>query len=379
MEQFKVIIVGWYGNRNLGDDALMLANFEVMKKVYEPGEIAFVCKPDTYLSRIIPGAQVIPHDPHRRLKGEILVYGGGTQFYSFPLTRERNSFLMKLKAISSPRGMFLYLHDKVMPAKWVFEKRIALGIGVGPFVRDSKEETYASKLFKELDCVSVRDPASYGLCAKWGVERLTLGSDLCYMKELWGMPEIHGNSKEINKNNIGIIIRDWPHTIDGARFVGPLLEAAAALSSEGFGVTFISLCPASDEQCLEILKTTDYEVMTWDPSAHSVGEFVKSLARFAIIVTARYHGAVLASTIGIPVVTIDIEQKLSLVSGILSDQRYSWHPPFDAIVLCRLVKDILNSYQQVKTVIDSAVYAQRCKVAEMLKELYFIMQTNVES
>jgi polysaccharide pyruvyl transferase WcaK-like protein len=134
-----VAVRGAYGLGNFGDDALMVASYEIVKKAVEEWAIVFSCNDAPYIHKIVPGVRVVPQEGYQAFL-RALVYAGGTQFYSFPLTRYDNSFGAAvnkyLSYISQPGRLVKRSYEKMRDLFCTLNGLhiAAIGVGLGPFV-----------------------------------------------------------------------------------------------------------------------------------------------------------------------------------------------------------------------------------------------------
>ncbi len=345
-----IAIKGGYANGNFGDDALMVAAYEIAKKVFESQSIYFLCRDATYIQRLIPDAKVVSQSNGDRIVANILLYGGGTQFYSFPLTMSRRipSFNKILRHVKNPSRLVQRIHRKIVQYRvhTTTTPRIgAIGIGLGPFVENSRGLHRAKKIFTEMEFVAVRDIDSFELCKKWEFRNLSLGSDLCYLPDFWKayLPNLCADVTSSIKK-VGVIIRDWPHTYRGDSYAFPLFQVVDELRSTGKEVEFISFARRSDSEWAKRLNDKDEQFKAWNPEKSTISEFMELLSGYDAFITARYHGAVFASILGKPVVCVEVEQKLRLVSDLFGNGARLWTYPFNAPECLRHISDLAGSY-----------------------------------
>ena len=301
-------IKGGYGLSNFGDDALMVAVYQVVTRVFEPGSITFHCHDTGYIKRILPGVLAIVPDSVNRPVADILLYGGGTQFYSFPLTKARRipslgSLVRNLKEPTHIGPKILRRIRQLIPHTEVPQKLAAIGIGLGPFVKDSYELRECERLFRRMEYVAVRDNYSYRLCQEWGCKNLSLRSDLCYLPGLWQEFEskcCRGTNGGLKR--IGVIVRDWKHTCDGDSYAEPLFRTIDSLRRTGKTVEFISFSAAADREWIKRLKERRECITTWSPERGSISSFLDYLSSYDLFITTRYHGAIFGSILRKPTV-----------------------------------------------------------------------------
>ena len=324
-----------------------------------------------YLARLAPGIAILPKHGWGLPDADLLVYGGGTQFFSYPSTMRGATLIRRAgKLASSPTRLRDHLLRRARPLERAFKRRAALGIGLGPFVPASFEERSARELMRSCEFVTVRDRTSEALCRRWGISHAIHGSDLCFLPESWGRPESASCASRSDQYKIAIIVRDWRHGGDeGERYLQPIFDSVRLIARDNVSVTFV-LFDASDHHSRRILEERGASPLCWDPVRDSIPSFVARLEEFDLFVTARYHGAVLAALFGKPAICVDLDPKLALLAESLSYapalRPYLWSSPFDPEDLCRLLRDILGNLASMRPSIEAAVTRHVERTRKML-------------
>lgn len=340
--RFKAVVVGSYGEGNIGDDALMLANVNLLKRYYRSDEIAVVAKKEKYIEKLLNNIQVYDKYDCCKINTSLLLYGGGTQFYSFG----RESKISKIiKTVRDFKKTNYFLRKIVFNQRYIdFSASAALGIGIGPFVNDDKSEKCSRRLINSLDFVAVRDGESLNFCKKWGSNQASLGADLCYLPELWSHVPLISRATA-NPPSVGMIVRDWPHTDAGSAYVGPLIAVARKLVDKGIGVKFILLSNKSDVKWKQILSGSGFDYVAWNPEEQKIDDFLDIILKQTVIVTSRYHGALFAGVAGIPVIFVAVEPKLSIAAAAFGQDNL-WRSPFIPSELDEIISDTLSKHEK---------------------------------
>lgn len=371
-----IAIKGGYGFGNFGDDALMFAAYEIAKRVWVSESVVFHCKDSDYIQQILPGVIVVPQSKRNGKDVEVVVYGGGTQFYSFPFTTQRGiRFFLKriVRNVRQPVQLVQKVIQKMeissFPA-YNAKKMAAIGIGLGPFVENCDHMPRIKKLFTRMNYIAVRDVYSYQLCKEWGCDNVSLCSDLCYLPGLWRVPEPGSNTNtKIHKmSKVGIIPRDWLHTHEGDSYVEPLFEVVDELRSAGKEVEFILFSKRSDDKWANRLMDKGEQVKLWNPEKCTISEFVELLSSCDVFITTRYHGAVFASILEKPVVCIEVEQKLNLVANLFGNGARLWTYPFNASKCLRHLYDLEGDYSRSVECLANVVEEQGALAEKMIDE-----------
>jgi len=289
-----------------------------------------------------------------KINPDIVLYGGGGQFYSFPettLTKDVLYYYGKFKKIlSSDIGInriikhFIWYiqRKKIFPAlKGSYTGTFC--VGVGPFVSRSKEIKWAQDLFKKCDFISVRDNQSKHLLETWGIKKVILGTDPVFLKELW----LDDNSKilidrKLN-NHVLFIFRSWPHIKEGHSYISKIIECGNHLRAVGIKVTFASFDEQSDRELFSSFFINE-ELLIWRPKQYTPSTFINYITNnFDLVVSARAHGVLLPAMLGVPGICVRIEPKLQNIHSMLPNGTTLWQDPFDSNTLLKIITEILQN------------------------------------
>jgi len=139
--------------------------------------------------------------------------------------------------------------------------------------------------------------------------------------------------------SVAVVIRQWNHF--GESYLLPLFHAVEQLRSRGIKVTFVSFQPSADSKVIGFLREKGEEVLQWVPVRQTIKGFMRSLGKHSLIVSARAHGAMLSSIMGIPCVCIEIEPKLRLIGEQIGAR--IWSKPYKSQELVLTVKHMLKN------------------------------------
>jgi polysaccharide pyruvyl transferase WcaK-like protein len=343
-----IAIKGGYGYGNFGDDALMAAVHEVATKLCRPDEAGYLCQDSAYTRKLTPNASILKVRDADRLSVRMLLFGGGTQFYSFARENaaERGFTDRAIRLLRQPGALplkiarrFVRTHPKELPDE--ADSIAALGVGVGPFVPGSAAETRAKDLFSHMTFISVRDARSYEMCRQWGATNLHHHTDLCFWPGFHAahVPQVEPAAAASIKR-VGLVVRDWSHDAKGDSYGHSLLEVADELTKAGRTVDFVLFAGRHDRVWLQRLKATRFKAVLWTPENDTIRDFAARLNSYDLFITARYHGAAFATLLGKPSICIEVEPKLALFAKVLGPAGRCWKHPFDALQCLRLVQEI---------------------------------------
>ncbi|WP_254528741.1 MULTISPECIES: polysaccharide pyruvyl transferase family protein [unclassified Sphingobacterium] len=310
----KIGIKGAYGETNFGDDLLMRVFEDYFIKEFPEDELNFEGEFQPYVSELLKkGTYLNPN-----FDADLLVYGGGTQFFSFS---EQKPITLKSRFISllkNPKRLIEKLNEK--PIKHNIPKAF-LGFGIGPFFSEDSSQQLAKQKVSEAKFVGVRDNVSLSYCKKWDV-KATLGADVVF-SSYFKVPEYSKTNRQ--KKKIGIIVRDWKWESSGANYINKLKEIYYENSTD-LDLEFIVFAPLKDKYWMDELK--DEKIQIWNPEKHSIDEFLAILNNYDGFISARYHGAIIGVLLNKPVICIEIEPKLRILTEQVKELLL-WGKPFN--------------------------------------------------
>lgn len=340
----SVLVVGAYGVGNLGDDALLVSVLKTIRQVVPDTDICVtIIRPTSYLGRCYPNIRFIPLQSGHRICGKVLVYGGGTQFYSFrdSTPTKVGRILRASRYLIHPLKLWRRLHH----CTYDFEHAIGVSIGIGPFVQGSFPQKQAERKLKSCNWISVRDTVSAQYCRNLGIDNVHQYSDLCFARTLWDeIPTREPRTGEMRR--AGVVVRDWPHTREGQSYFGKVKEGVRKLRREEIEIRYISFAPQADSQTLSDLNSSAEDILQWDPTQKTLREFIEELASFDLLISARAHGIIMGAALGIPSIAIEVEPKLRLICDKLTSGTRIWSPPFDPDELVQKVMSMRDNWQE---------------------------------
>ncbi len=352
----KITIRGGYGLGNFGDDVLLINLINQISEYYDYSEIVVLCNNAPYLKKMLnKEISIIDfNEVSFSFSTDILIYGGGTQFFSFKkkTLQYRISLLFKrnlghtLKLLETKFNFGIkkniYLESKFDIAH--NSKSLALiGIGLGPFdnINNNIEEK-TKDLFLKADFVSIRDSFAFDKCTSWNISNFNKFPDLCYSHSSNLFNKSVMSLSETKK--IGVIVRDWTHELEGRVYIKKILNVVAELRLKKIEVTFISFAKKTDKYWDSLLNKRGENYLFWDPYKSNVDTFLYKLNEFDLFITSRYHGAVYSTLLNKPFISIEVEQKLEMISDLFSKGSFCWHKPFDELELLNYIDLIFKDY-----------------------------------
>ncbi len=154
----KVVLCGYYGQGNAGDEALLVTLLQMLPTSVKP----IVLSHNPTKTTVAYGIKAVKHKSLEALKAiaasDAFVWGGG-------------SLMQDVSSLASP----IYYGALMKFAQLLGKKTLAWGQGIGP-LNSAIAQWITKSCLKGCDGVSVRDRGSADLLNSWGVSH-TLGPD----------------------------------------------------------------------------------------------------------------------------------------------------------------------------------------------------------
>ncbi|KAA3639408.1 MAG: glycosyltransferase [Armatimonadetes bacterium] len=249
--------VGFTGNNNLGDEAMLLAAREVM-----------------------PWARVEPHVP----EADLVVLGGGT------LLNADGYYLERVRRVDHPRA-----------------RRAVLGTGVRSFEYWGETETLEQWLpfLDSCELVGLRGPDSVASLRSWGWHGpASVVGDLAF-----GL-----NRRDVERVDSAVFCPMWTdgRLIGGSdeATVKAFAEAVRVAEEEGLRPVILASHPSDDRAIVRIAKELGDARFDYIDGYRDVEQAIEVIASARIVVSERLHGSILAAAMGTPFVAIEYQPKV---------------------------------------------------------------------
>ncbi|GAB2989229.1 hypothetical protein GCM10027284_02190 [Cyclobacterium sediminis] len=355
MNRKIVLVKGAYGDANIGDDLLLEIVIEALNiQGFNNSNIVVTAKNSNYMTNKFSNIKVISPARSRFVNSHYLILGGGTQFFSFKKVpvNKKNKFGIYFNIIINDFGIiFDFLKSKF--SKKLDSKKIALGIGLGPFHNENKENKVKSELasFSQVLC---RDKQSLYYCEKWGVKS-ELIADMCLSDLFRKRYPYHHFLNQNKKKVLGIVLRDWIQNDSGNIINNQIFEIISEFSE--FEVKLFVFSKIKDKELISHIRTNNIvnedNFYIWDPDSDDFSNYLNKINLCDFIITSRYHAAIFALNFNIPTICLAIDPKLKFLSQEVNGFSYceiSDIPDLRKLILKQLPiynqiqKEIANSY-----------------------------------
>lgn len=288
----NVLICGYYGFKNMGDEALLKSVAKLFAEIDENISVEALSYNVKYTEEAI-GVKGFSRKSIFKLIQKIwqvdcVVFGGGSL----------------LQDITSSKSLLYYLG--IIGIAKFFGKPVAIiANGFGP-VNNEGNQRLVRWLLNRVDAISVRDEGALEKMRSIGINReITLSSDITFLME--------GYAKPLEEKNkvLGISLRPWHFD---KRFLEEVAKFGDMMADKGYEIRFYPMKQPDDEKVSsEVMHRMEAECRLIK-GAESPEEILRHMTDCQIFVGMRLHGLIFATNLGIPSVAIEYDPKVASFS-----------------------------------------------------------------
>ena len=311
LKKQKIVISGYYGYDNCGDEAVLLSIIHSLKSLCPSAQITVLSgnpkKTQELYSVDALNRWNLPAIALRLLSARLLISGGGSLIQDVTSARSSMYYLGIIR-------LALFLKTKVM----VYAQ------GVGPLISE-KVRADTAKVFSRCHAITLRDGASAQLLKELGVAGdmqvacdpvMTLTLDdvptdtLNKLKLEFGLAD---RSEEKRKPLLFVSVRYWKDN----EFFSPVAEFLDRQSEDGW---YIILVPAHFPQDVEAGRFLSTKMSSHPKLIErclNAEEFIALTAIADRVFSMRLHGLICAAAVGTPMIGLSYDPKVDAFMGKL--------------------------------------------------------------
>ncbi len=305
------VICGAYGMDNAGDDAVLSAIIDELRRIDRDIPITVMARQPKKTAARFGVSAVHPLRPGRWLsamKRSVLFISGGGSL---------------LQDVTSRRSLFYYL-TAIRLAKRQGCRVMLYGCGAGPLQREKSRAVTAETLNACADVITLRDAQSAALLREIGVDGppVHLSAD----------PALSAAGPAGERERcIGFVLREWTGFEDRLSD----LAAAAWYAGETYRLTPVFLCLAPGDRALarSLAQTLERSGVSC-----SVSGDARRVGRMSLVISMRLHGLVFALRSGTPAGGLSYDPKVSSFCAEAGLPVLGWDD-LSADALFRLIDD----------------------------------------
>ncbi|MFC4402895.1 polysaccharide pyruvyl transferase CsaB [Gracilibacillus xinjiangensis] len=350
MARMHVVLSGYYGFNNEGDEAILTAIIQSLREINQGIDLT-VLSNDPRSTASKHQVQAVNRwklkDVSNALKtADGLISGGGS------LLQDKTS----MKSVPYYSGIMRI-------AKWHKKPVFVYSQGIGPVDHPISKWIVKSTLNK-VDQITVRDHDSQQLLTSLGLKK----DSIIVPDPVFGLDARTFSSKWVERAGITgpfvtVSVRDWPSDQPFKERIAGCLDG---LVSEGYSVVFVPFHGEEDYQTSKEvagLMDKDSYVMTADIPME---EKIAVIRESALLIGMRLHSLIFASIVYTPFVALSYDPKVDSFAKLM-DQPVGGHVNhgnWDESSLLEMVKRQLAELDDVQQLLKDRAVIQQAKAVE---------------
>ncbi|WP_066633887.1 polysaccharide pyruvyl transferase CsaB [Desulfolucanica intricata] len=345
----KVVISGYYGFHNEGDEAMLYAIVNALRNRIPQLEIVVLSMDPAYTARQFQVNSIHRDNPahiwQALKKTDLLISGGGGL----------------LQDVTGPNSILYYL-GIVMLAKLMGKPVCFYGQGIGP-VRTALGRAMMKLIANRVDFITVRDAASRVELENLGVRRPpvhvtadpVLGLDSARVDKARGKAVL----KELGLDDrpvMGISVRPWKKLTAYRRVIADL---AGDYTRQGFQVLIVPMHHSADlEVSREIAKLVGKDCAVLDKNYNFL-DLLEIIANLDVLIGMRLHFLIFGALLNVPIVGIAYDPKVSSFLELVDMPLGGYVESLEYEQLSAVIKEVLDAPEQVREKLKARVKALR--------------------
>lgn len=306
----KVLLQGYIGNQNFGDDLLFEIAISKVRRIPNIEVYVVITKsninPDylyNYYSdlKIIKFKEKIPLLFYKKF--DKVYYIGGGVFFDYKL--KLNTKIFYKNYISNT---IRYKIPKLFGTSFG-----GVGIGIGPYFSKRTQRLHA-QIINSFDILGVRDQTSFDLAKLMGNNDVILSNDLSL--ELNESLQIQ-KDEDRNQKEVIICPRTYSHKPEYEKHIDELIIFAEYLEENGYKTHWIFLQKDKEQLMTNLGK---FKVTVWNPFKMSIQDFINLFKNGMVTYTSRMHSIYISGMVGTPIVAIPLHQKLIFADELFYEE-----------------------------------------------------------
>lgn len=304
---FKVVVSGYFGFDNIGDEAIIYSMITLWRKLFPKGKFV-VLSSNPARTKSLYQVEAVDRWRLREVKqaisgSDLLVSGGGSL----------------LQDVTGLKSLFYYL-GVIRLAKYLKKPVFFYAQGIGP-VQKVTGRYLLRRVVNQVDLITVRDEESAQVLKEMGVNRpaiyvtadpvlgltdevLNEELNLALVKDV--LDKYHLDQ---SRPAAGFCLRPWPDLKEARERV--FVQVGEALRREGWQVIFLPFHYPADLGLSQKLAQAFTPPAVIIEERLTVPQLMAFMTRLRLVVGMRLHALILAAVLGVPFVGIAYDPKIT--------------------------------------------------------------------
>lgn len=342
---FDVMLSGYYGFDNSGDDALLKSIIERLRAECKDIKIAVLSRKRKETAALHNVAAVSRYNyiaiSRHMKRSRAFVYGGGSLIQDYTSTKS-----------------LVYYTTVLFMAKRLGLKIALYANGIGPIIRKYNEKT-AAKALMACDYISLRDNESLAelrrLTSEKCIANVTVDpafSILCSPKERIS-EIIQSEGIDKSKKYFGVSFRNWDR--NDPKFVPKMASVIDDVSEEhGLAPLYLPMHP-SDSTIMREVRHLTANKGAMLAKVYDAPDYLGIIALTEFMIAMRLHAVIYGFSMNVPSVGIVYDPKVSSVYEQTDQSSYVSTEDIDCELIKKMAREIIKNLPERKRALNESV------------------------
>ncbi len=328
-----VVLSGYYGFDNVGDDAILLSIIQALRKCQPDIDITVLSNNPAATEKTY-GVKAVNRWKMNEIKQVLktadgLISGGGS------LMQDQTG----MKTIPYYAGV-------IQIAKWLKKPVFVYAQGMGP-INHPVSKFIVRKAFNKVK-ITVRDKASQSLLTEIGVknESLIVPDPVIGLNGSTFHTDWLADASLSANTYIAISVRDWPSTVDYKQKIANSLDQ---LVRHGEQIVFLPMHGEHDAKSSQEVAALMQEKSIIAPADLSIEEKIAVIGQSKLLIGMRLHSLIFSSIYATPFIAISYDPKIDAFAEIM-DQPIVGHVEVDNWDGTLLFEQTVKVIEQLPTI-----------------------------
>lgn len=357
MTKSKIVISGYYGFKNAGDEAMLYSILSAVKSINPDAEVTVISGRPEETKKAF-GVEAVPRFGGFSILGkllscDVLISGGGSL----------------LQDVTSSRSCLYYL-SLILAGAVLGKKVILYAQGIGP-IRRSWVASLMRFVLSKADAITVRDETSEQFLKKIGVKApiyTTADSVFFLTKEdtKRGLEILRDAGVPDTKKRVGLSVRNWKEAKEWSKVFADYIEK---LAKEDVSVIFIPMQRPDDEDMARKICPHPKDNVYFLSGSYRVDELMSLVGCLDLLVGMRLHALIFAALSHIPMIGISYDPKIDNFLSSVGEEAIFPVEEFNADVLYNMSMKYLTGRQSLNREKTDALQKKASETVAILKSL----------
>jgi polysaccharide pyruvyl transferase WcaK-like protein len=367
----KILVFGgWFGSRNIGDDAILIGIKNIFKKILPNVNITVPSSDPEYTKRIcgVNATNDIREILQAYTQSNLIIISGGTPIYDY--------------------DYFIRIGQHFILPKILRKRVVYFGIS-SKKIKKEFGKILTKIMLNGAEYISVREPETIRILTEMGIRRnLVLTGDSALMME----PELKAHVRKILSEKV--VLKDAP-TIgicprylsnsykkhfhdevgeDGIKNINLMIaKTAEYLIKKDYNVIFIPFHTVPYDNDMMIIKnitalmnTSDFQILD---GKYAPSEIMGIIGEMDLVIGMRFHSLIFAAAQNVPIVTINYDTKVKGLIELLGMDEFMCTPIDKPSVLINKIEEIFNNKRKIKKILELQVENIKKRILSNAKEI----------